>query len=158
MIALLAATLAFSAAISDDDPSRDCDDVYDQTDDCASVEDTPLEGVAEAIGVSQLDFTPEVIDPDIVGMQLVFIAGSLATVALGFHATQFFYGLHFFNTREQGLLSSDEASRLTATNAVVGGLAVVAWISSILVAGSGLALFIFDPKDGSVAPIFQGGE
>lgn len=157
MIALLAATLAFSAAISDD-PSRDCDDVYDQTDDCASVEDTPLEGVAEAIGVSELDFTPEVVDPDVVGLQLVFIAGSLATVALGFHAAQVLYGLHFYNTREQGLLSSDEASRLTATNAVVGGLAVVAWISSILVAGSGLALFIFDPKDGSVAPIFQGGE
>lgn len=157
MIALLAASLLLSSAISDD-ASRDCDDVYDQTDDCASVEDTPLEGVAEAIGVSQLDFTPEVVDPDVVGLQLLFIAGSMATVAIGFHATQLLYGLHFFNTREQGLLSSDEASRLTATNAVVGGLAVCAWISSILVAGTGVAFFIFDPKDGSVAPLFQGGE
>lgn len=155
IFSIVVVTLLGGAAESAEKP---CADVYDRTSDCSSVDDTPLADVSEAPGPGGLDLTPEEVDATTVGFQLLAIAGSIAALAIGFHGAQLFYALHYVNTREAGQLTAEEASRLTTTNAVVGGLALVSWLSSLLVAGTGVAFFIFDPKDGSVAPLFQGGE
>jgi hypothetical protein len=155
MNAFLSIVVALVATAEPADPG--CTDVFDKTSTCSSVDDTPLEEVSEAIGPGGLDLTPEEIDATTAGLQLLAVSASVATLAVGFHGAQLLYALHYFNTREAGQLTADEASRLTTTNAVIGGLALTTWLASLLIAGSGVALFIFDPQDGSVAPLFQGG-
>jgi hypothetical protein len=157
MIVILSIVMVTGISVKAAPVDDDCTDVFDKTASCSNVDDTPLADVSEAMGPGGLDFTPVEIDATTVGLQLLAVAASVATLAVAFHGAQIFYALHYLNTRDAGELTADEASRLTTTNAVVGGLALVSWLSSLLIAGTGVALFVYDPKDGSVAPLFQGG-
>lgn len=143
MIAALVFTL-----LAAQDP---CADTFDATDACESPQDDTLDEGGAELGDSSYDETPQEVDAMAMGAQLLFVAGGIATVAVGFHVAQLFYVLHQNATREAGMLTTSAVDSFALANTVAGGLAAATWVGAILVAGTGVALMVFEPTDGTVA-------
>lgn len=142
-------TLVFTAltALSSD---VSCAEVFDSTAECKSPKGSIFITPGEAVTVPTYDETPLEVDSDTLGVQFLALSAVPAAIAVMMHATTWFYGYYFDGVRAERTVSAAEADQnaLVQQSITYGALAM--WLSSAMVAGTGVAFFVFDPKDGSV--------
>ena len=129
-----------------------CADVYDSTEQCSAVEQTPLLGASEDAPrpSSSARDTMGVEDSGAIGWRFMMAAAMTAAGGGALQVGAFFYELHAQRRAEAGNLTPDElipiGNTILLTRVTTAGL----WFLSALLAGSGVAFWVFDPATGKL--------
>ncbi len=142
--------LVLLSVVSTQNPT--CTDVYDATEGCKSPDNSLFITAGEPPARPDYDETPIEVPADDIAFQFAAVSAVPAAGALALHLTSAFYALHFAQVDAARIIPTDERRQYEFLQTGLLWGAIGMWLATGLVAGTGAAIWVFDPMTGRVRP------